>query len=88
MTASDTLKRERRLALGNRLREIREERGYTQERLALNAGIDRSFYVDFENGHHSIQLERLYSIADALNIEMKDLFTETPVYELIRHSGR
>lgn len=77
MTASD-LRRDRRLALGRRLREIREELGYTQKRLALNAGMDRSFYVDIENGHHSVQLERLYGITDALNLEMKDLFTNTP----------
>jgi transcriptional regulator with XRE-family HTH domain len=38
----------------------------TQERLALNAGLDRSFYVDVENGHHSLTVERLFAIADAL----------------------
>lgn len=58
----------RRRELGHRLRTQRHEAGFTQERLALDAGLDRSFYVDVENGHHSLTVERLFAIADALAI--------------------
>jgi len=56
----------RRRDLGHNLRAQRHEVGLTQERLALDAGLDRSFYVDVENGHHSLAVDRLFAIADAL----------------------
>ena len=41
----------------------------TQERLALAANIDRSFYVDVENGKHSLTVDRLFAVADALRVK-------------------
>lgn len=45
----------------------------TQERLALAADLDRSFYVDVENGHHSLTVDRLFAIADALRVRASRL---------------
>jgi transcriptional regulator with XRE-family HTH domain len=46
----------------------RKAAGLTQERVALSAGLDRSFYVDVENGHHSLAVDRLFAVADALGV--------------------
>jgi transcriptional regulator with XRE-family HTH domain len=46
----------------------RRAAGLTQERVALAAGLDRSFYVDVENGHHSLAVDRLFAVADALGV--------------------
>nr|WP_183592257.1 helix-turn-helix transcriptional regulator [Nocardioides soli] len=54
--------------MGQNLRAERHAAGLTQERLALDAGLDRSFYVDVENGHHSLAVDRLFAIAEALGI--------------------
>lgn len=64
----------RRRAFGDRLRWLRRERGMTQEQLALSASIDRSFYVEVENARHSITLDKIFAISDALNVPMEDLF--------------
>lgn len=58
----------RRQALGTALRTIRLDIGYTQEKVALAAGLDRSFYVEVETGKHSLTVDRLFAIADALDI--------------------
>lgn len=43
--------------LGNRLRELREARGLTQERLANAAGINRNHYQLLEDGRSSSRTE-------------------------------
>ncbi|MDP2288685.1 MAG: helix-turn-helix transcriptional regulator [Actinomycetota bacterium] len=59
--------------LGSRLRSHRESKGMTQERLALDAGLDRSFLVDVEAGHHSLMLDRVFDLAHALGVSAADL---------------
>jgi transcriptional regulator with XRE-family HTH domain len=63
----------RRHELGHQLRAQRQAAGLTQEQLALDAGLDRSFYVDVENGHHSLTVDRLFAIADALGTQADQL---------------
>lgn len=74
MTASEALKQERRQRFGRRLRPLRQARGLTQERLAHDAGLDRSFYVQVENGVHSIALDRVFDISDALGVDIRTFF--------------
>jgi len=63
-----------RAEFGARLRRLRLERDLTQERLALEAGFDRSFLVDVEAGHHSLMLDRVFDLATALDVPMAELF--------------
>ena len=51
---------------GDRIREIREERGLTQDRLAELAGISKGFLSDVENNKRNISSDNLLKIADAL----------------------
>lgn len=49
----------------------------TQEALAIAAGLDRSFYVDVEHGRHSIGLDRILALADALHVPVGALFASS-----------
>lgn len=70
-----------RLRLGRRIRQFRESRGYTQERLAHEAGFDRSFLVDLENGHHSCLLDRVFDLALALDVDVSELLSPLDVVQ-------
>lgn len=58
----------RRRQLGDTIRATRLAAGLTQEKTALAAGLDRSFYVEVETGKHSLAVDRLFDIADALDV--------------------
>lgn len=58
----------RRRQLGDTIRATRLAAGLTQEKAAIAAGLDRSFYVEVETGKHSLTVDRLFAIADALNV--------------------
>lgn len=60
------------------LRAARKRAGMTQEALALAAGMDRSYYVDTEHGRHSIGLDRILMLSDALGVPPADLFATIP----------
>lgn len=62
-----------RAVFGARLRAVRESRGMTQERLAHEAGFDRSFLVEVESGKHSLMLDRVFDLAHALDVEASEL---------------
>ncbi|WP_339074757.1 helix-turn-helix transcriptional regulator [Teredinibacter turnerae] len=61
-------------AFGQRVRELRKERGYSQEQFADLAGLDRSYMGHIERGEKNITLLKIYQISHALNLSPKDLF--------------
>jgi transcriptional regulator with XRE-family HTH domain len=64
----------RLLALGQRIREIRESRGISQEDFALEAGLARSYFSGIERGRRNVAALNLMRIAESLNCEVGDLF--------------
>jgi transcriptional regulator with XRE-family HTH domain len=58
---------------GDRIRARRMERGLTQLELAEGAGVDRKTISRIENSRFSPSLINIYAIADALNVEVRDL---------------
>lgn len=56
------------LALGEAIRATREQQGVSQERLALAAGIDRSYYSAIERGEFNATLAVLLKVAAALSV--------------------
>jgi transcriptional regulator with XRE-family HTH domain len=69
----------RRAAFAERIKALREAAGLTQTELAKRAGIDRSYYAEVEAGQHSVSIDRVFAIADALDVPAHLLFTEDPV---------
>jgi putative transcriptional regulator len=65
---------DQRRRFGVRVRQVREQRGLTQERLGELAGVDRKTVNRIETGVHSILLDRLFALADALKIPPAELF--------------
>lgn len=59
---------------GQRIRQLRKERGMTQEQLSFEIEADNSYIANIENAHRDIPLSRIYKISKVLNIPLKDLF--------------
>ena len=59
---------------GERLRELRAERGLSQERLAELAGVDRNYIGQIERAERNVALVNIVRIAKALGIEPGELF--------------
>ncbi|MDC9611904.1 helix-turn-helix domain-containing protein, partial [Pseudoalteromonas sp. GABNS16H] len=53
-------------AFGRNLRAIRKSKGFSQERLAHETGIDRSYVGKIERGEVNITIEKIYLLADHL----------------------
>lgn len=63
-------------AFGRNLRAIRKSKGFSQERLAHDAGIDRSYVGKIERGEVNITLEKIYVLAGLLECSPKDLISD------------
>ena len=61
---------------GNRLRYYRKQKKYSQEYLALKAGIDRTYITSVENGKRNISIKNIEKILIALEINFSDFFKE------------
>jgi transcriptional regulator with XRE-family HTH domain len=59
---------------GQRIQELRREQGMTQEDLAGEVGVDRSYMGFLERGEKNATLDKIGKIAKALNIKLKELF--------------
>jgi len=55
------------------IRKRREERNYTQEYLAYKLNISQNAYSKIELGYTKITVERLFQIAEVLEISAADL---------------
>jgi transcriptional regulator with XRE-family HTH domain len=53
-------------SVGDRIREVREHRRITQDRLAETSGISKGFLSDVENNKRNISSEYLLRIANSL----------------------
>jgi transcriptional regulator with XRE-family HTH domain len=67
-----------RILFGRRLRELRKRAALSQEALAHEAGLDRSYVGGVERGEYNISLLNICLLADALGL---------PPDELLEFSG-
>lgn len=63
----------RKLLLGDALREARLTAGITQEELAFEAKLDRTYISHLENGHKSPTVDTLFQICPVLGIAVSEL---------------
>jgi len=69
---SDRWKRQ----FGERVRELRGERGLSQEELAHSAGVHRTYMGAVERGEQNISLTNMHELADALDVPISALFPD------------
>lgn len=62
--------------IGLRIKEIREQKGISQKDLAYTADLDRSYIASVESGKRNISIVNLEKIANALSINLSELFNE------------
>lgn len=61
------------ITIGQLIRNERQKKKISQEYLALKCGIDRSYLGRIERGEVNLTVEKLYEIANALEVETKSL---------------
>ncbi|MBD9663212.1 transcriptional regulator with XRE-family HTH domain [Variovorax paradoxus] len=59
---------------GKRLRELRKERGLSQEDFAARCGLDRTYVSGMERGVRNPSLAVIDTLAVALGIRLEELF--------------
>jgi transcriptional regulator with XRE-family HTH domain len=62
--------------IGWNLRTLRVEQGLSQERLALESGIDRSYVGRMERGEENVTVDTLEALAKVLQVPVGRLFDE------------
>lgn len=61
---------------GDKVRNERLKRGFSQEKLALKAGVHRTYIGMIERAEKNITLENIEKIAKALDVKVRDLTIE------------
>jgi transcriptional regulator with XRE-family HTH domain len=69
---------EGRRVLASNIRRIRKAKGLSQEILAFYAGLDRSYMSKIERGAPNTSIDNIYRIAEALSIDVRELFVPLP----------
>lgn len=66
-----------RLHFGQRLKELRDEKGLTQEDLAEIVGVHQTYIGKIETGKANVSLLLMYKLTRALNITLYEFFVFT-----------
>ncbi len=62
--------------LARRIRELRAEKGWSQEDLAEACGLHRTYVGDVERGERNVSVDNIEKIAKALGVSVGSLFEE------------
>lgn len=62
--------------IGFRLKQLREQAGYSQERLAELMGVSKYQLQKYEKGTNMLNTEKLQRAADALSVPVQEFFID------------
>ncbi len=62
------------IAFGEKVRELRKEKGLSQEELSFKADLHRTYIGMIERAEKNITLTNIEKIAKALDVDIKKLF--------------
>ncbi len=60
--------------LGKKLKEIRKNKGLTQEQLAEKVSIHPTYVGKLESGKNNVSIKMLFKISRALKVKLSDIF--------------
>jgi transcriptional regulator with XRE-family HTH domain len=63
-------------ALGQRIRELRTEQGYSQEGFADKCGVHRTFMGTIERGESNLSFQNIGKVATTLGVSLSTLFRD------------
>jgi len=63
-------------ALGQRVRELRSEQGYSQEGFADKCGVHRTFMGTIERGESNLSFQNIAKVATTLGVSLSTLFLD------------
>lgn len=66
-----------RALLAENIVRLRQQKGWSQELLAYEAGLHRAAIGHFENQRKNVTIDNIEAIAAALQVEISDLFCQT-----------
>lgn len=72
---------------GQRLAQLRKKRGWSQETLALESGVARSYLGGVERGQRNISLVNICRLAETLNVSPSVLL-EFDAVQVLRKARR
>ena len=61
-------------SFGNRVRELRNKLGISQEKFALKIDMDRTYFASVESGKRNVSIENIYKISKGLEVSLEELF--------------
>ena len=61
---------------GARVRSVRLNLGLSQEKLAFDCGLDRTYISSIERGKRNVSLINIHKLATTLGVEASDLLAE------------
>src|SRR2546428_7385999 len=76
--SSDRVSPRLRKFLGQRLRTLRKQRGWSQRALGRHSGLSGKFIGEVERGEKSISVDSLYHVAVALEVPLRHLIDVRP----------
>lgn len=59
---------------GERLKELRNAKGLSQEKFALSIDMDRTYYASVESGKRNVSIKNIDKIAKGLGVSLEELF--------------
>lgn len=60
--------------LGKKIKQLRMKKELSQEKFALEIGMDRTYFASVEAGKRNISICNIKKIADGLEISLSELF--------------
>jgi transcriptional regulator with XRE-family HTH domain len=67
-----------KIKFGKNLKQLRLEKGISQESLALLADLDRTYIPSIEKGGRNVSITVAEKLANALNVDISELFKTHP----------
>jgi len=66
-----------RLLFGQNVKKVREQKGWSQDRLSEETGLHRTYISGIERGVRNPTIKIVQQLATALGVEIQDLFIDS-----------